>query len=67
MVTVQLNGKPFRVRQGQSLRELVELLGYQGKRIAIEHNHAIVARGRYDECRLGKDDKIEIVQAIGGG
>ncbi len=67
LVAIKLNGKPYRVRDGQSLQELVDLLGYQEKRIAIEHNQCIVARSRYPQCQLRADDKIEIVQAIGGG
>ncbi|MCH9666157.1 MAG: hypothetical protein K0U41_09990 [Gammaproteobacteria bacterium] len=49
LVAIKLNGKPYRVRDGQSLQELVDLLGYQEKHIAIEHSQCIVACSRYPQ------------------
>ena len=47
--------------------ELVEALGYAGKRVAIERNGEIVPRSRHDEVALENGDKLEIVVAVGGG
>jgi sulfur carrier protein len=38
-----------------------------GKRIAVERNGEIVARGRHAETMLAEGDRIEIVVAVGGG
>jgi len=46
---------------------LVEVLGYAGKRIAIERNGEIVPRGRHAEVVLAPGDRLEIVVAVGGG
>ena len=46
---------------------LVEALGYTGKRIAVERNGEIVARGRHGDVALAAGDRIEIVVAVGGG
>jgi sulfur carrier protein len=52
---------------GSSLAELLAIAGYAGRRVAIEHNGAIVPRSRHAETRLADGDRVEIVHAIGGG
>jgi sulfur carrier protein len=47
--------------------QLIEQLSLQGTRIAVELNREIVPRSRYDATPLTSGDKVEIVQAIGGG
>jgi sulfur carrier protein len=42
-------------------------LGLTGKRLALEINQEIVPRSSFDTCMLHAGDRVEIVQAIGGG
>lgn len=63
---ITLNGAAHPVREGASLEELVAQLQLTG-RFAIERNGQIVPRSRYGETRLAEGDRLEIVQAIGGG
>jgi sulfur carrier protein len=46
---------------------LLAVLGYTGKRIAVERNGEIVPRSRHGEVHLAEGDQIEIVVAVGGG
>lgn len=46
---------------------LVQKLGLEGKRLAIECNGEIVPRGMFAETLLASGDKLEIVGAVGGG
>lgn len=46
---------------------LVQKLGLEGKRLAIECNGEIVPRGMFAETQLASGDKLEIVGAVGGG
>jgi sulfur carrier protein len=46
---------------------LVQKLGLEGKRLAIERNGEIVPRGVFAETQLMAGDKLEIVGAVGGG
>jgi len=62
-----LNGDPREVESGLSLEQLLEQAGYAQRRIAVEVNREIVPRSRYAACVLGDGDRVEIVQAIGGG
>lgn len=47
--------------------QLVEALALTGRRVAMEVNGEIVPRSRYDEHMLQANDRVEIVNAIGGG
>jgi sulfur carrier protein len=42
-------------------------MGLVGKRVAVEINHEIVPRAQHGDRVLRDGDRIEIVQAIGGG
>lgn len=50
-----------------SVAALVERMGLQGKRIAIELNGEIVPRAEFAVVLLATGDKLEIVGAVGGG
>ena len=64
---ILVNGEPHDVPSGLSLTGLTEHLGLSGKRLAIEVNEDLVPRSEHAEHRLAPDDRVEIVQAIGGG
>ena len=64
---VVINGESHEYSRGITFAELVEELGYGGRRIAIERNGEILPRSRYPDTRIEDGDTIEIVQAIGGG
>lgn len=62
-----INGESRQFSAPLSVAALVEVLGFSGKRIAVERNGEIVARGRHAEVELAAGDRIEIVVAVGGG
>lgn len=62
-----LNGEPQQVPDGSTASVLVELLGLQGRRYAMEINGELAPRSTHAEHRLRAGDRIEIVQAVGGG
>lgn len=67
VVQILLNGDPFEVSVDSSLSMLVDQLGLKDKRYAIEVNEQIIPRGQHDSFVVKANDKVEIVQAIGGG
>lgn len=67
MSEIVVNGKARVVPGGWRVGELVDALGYAGKRVAVELNGEIVPKGRYDEVALAARDRVEIVVAVGGG
>jgi sulfur carrier protein len=64
---IHLNGDCLHVNPGCTLEQLVLQLQLAGKRIAIEINGQIVPRSQFPHLTLKPDDRVEIVQAIGGG
>ena len=64
---IQLNGSPYEIHDGTNLNELLNKLKIQKNKVAIEVNGKIVEKNEYPNLILNKDDKVEIVQFIGGG
>lgn len=62
-----VNGETRRLPEPLSVAELVNELGVTGRRIALELNGEIVPHGEFEATMLAPGDKLEIVQAIGGG
>ena len=66
-MNITVNGEKQSLEPGASLDKLLQSLGLEGKRIAVEVNRDIVPRSEYGRFELSEDDTIEIVNAIGGG
>jgi thiazole synthase len=67
MFTITINGEPRTLADSLSIADLLDQLGYDRCRIAVEVNQAVVPRARHIECRLAGGDQVEIVQLVGGG
>ena len=67
MITVSINGESRQLSRALSVAELIEEMGYTGKRIALERNGEIVPRSTFAQQILSEGDKLEIVVAVGGG
>ena len=64
---IYVNGEKKALKEGLSIAELVSDLGYENKRIAVELNKEILPFDQYVSKILSANDRLEIVQAIGGG
>jgi sulfur carrier protein len=64
---IVLNGSDREVPENLSAGSLLQDLGLAGKRLALEINQEIVPRSTFDSRLLRAGDRVEIVQAIGGG
>jgi thiamine biosynthesis protein ThiS len=53
--------------EGQSVAALLEALGLDWRKVAVERNEAIVPRSAYAATVLVAGDSLEIVHFIGGG
>ncbi len=63
---VLLNGEPHKIDHACTIEHLIKNLQLNGK-FAIELNQNIIPRSEFLNTKLQAGDKIEIVQAIGGG
>ena len=66
-MNIAINGEQHTLEDGLNLQHLISLLGLEDKRLAIEVNQDIVPRSEHASYKLKQDDRVEIVQAIGGG
>jgi len=66
-MNIVINGEQRALDDGLNLQQLISILELENKRLAIEVNQEIVPRSEYADYILKQDDKVEIVQAIGGG
>ncbi len=66
-MNIILNGQSIALAKASSLADLLEQTGQSQRRVAVEVNSEIVPRSRYAQQQLQEGDRIEIVQAIGGG
>ena len=66
-VEITLNGETKRLDTPTSVRGLLESLGLDPAKIAVERNLEIVPRSTYADVAVANGDRLEIVHFIGGG
>ena len=63
---IHVNGDT-RETQARTILALVEELGLDIRKVAVERNREIVPRSLHGETALADGDRIEVVQFVGGG
>ncbi len=66
-MNIYVNGESRNIEQAGSVAELLIELGLAEKRVAVERNGELVPRSRHAQQPIEEGDRVEIVQAIGGG
>ncbi len=64
---IVLNGRSTTVDDCITVSKLIDEILPPGRRVAVEVNREIVPRLRHGQHQLQPGDRVEIVQAIGGG
>jgi sulfur carrier protein len=64
---IHLNGEPRELPSPLTVADLLAAAGYSQRRVAVEVNRDIVPKSRHALHLLQDGDRVEIVQAIGGG
>tara|TARA_B100001939_G_scaffold201813_1_gene173429 strand:+ start:24360 stop:24572 length:213 start_codon:yes stop_codon:yes gene_type:complete len=67
LINIIINGDPHKVEANQDLYCLLENLGIDPSKVAVERNLEIVPRSTYQDVMIREGDKLEIVHFIGGG
>ena len=62
-----INGEERSFDGGLDLAGLVQALGLDVRKVAVERNLEIVPRSTYARVLLTDGDRLEIVQFVGGG
>jgi sulfur carrier protein len=66
-VKLLVNGEIVKLPDNANIIDLIEHLGCQNQRIALEVNETIIPKSVHEEFSLSDNDKIEIIKAVGGG
>lgn len=66
-VDVVVNGNPRAITANCTLASLILELGLERARIAVAVNRDVVPRSAYTTQRLTAGDRVEILEAVGGG
>jgi thiamine biosynthesis protein ThiS len=64
---VRLNGEPRLLPPGISVQKLLEDLGLDAARVAVEWNRRILRRAELGSAIVGDGDELEVVTFVGGG
>ena len=66
-IKIFLNGEPREIPEKTSVKQLFTFLELSDKHCAVEINKEIIFKSIWNERELQKEDRVEIVRAIGGG
>jgi sulfur carrier protein len=66
-VEILVNSKKISLPEDSNIEDLIVHLGYQSQRIAIEINELIIPKSNYSLFLLKNLDKVEVINAVGGG
>ena len=66
-VEIELNGVPREVPATSTIGSLLDELGLRRDGIAVAVQMKVVPRSEHDTRHLQPGDRVEIIQAVGGG
>ena len=66
-VCIQVNGTNRSLQKGTTVSALIQMLALTERKIAVEINREIVPQSRHKQTQLCDGDRVEIIEAIGGG
>jgi sulfur carrier protein len=67
MLLLTVNGEPRRAPVGARVADLVAMLALDGRRVAVAIGREVVPRSEHALRELRDGDRVEILEAVGGG
>lgn len=64
---VTVNGAQHHFDKAMTVAGLINYLGLAERKVAVEMNLEIVPASRHQSTPLAEGDRIEIIEAVGGG
>jgi sulfur carrier protein len=64
---ITVNGEPYLAPAGSRVRDLIGRLGLDGRRVAVAVGREVVPRSEHALRLLRDGDRVEILEAVGGG
>lgn len=66
-MNIFINQKITQVPSKSTIDSIIQTLEVDKKYIAVEINEVIIPKSQYKEFIINENDKIEIINAVGGG
>ena len=66
-IAITVNGEAREVPATATVADLLQRIGLDSRKVAVERNMEIVPRSTYADTALSAGDALEIVHFIGGG
>jgi len=66
-LSLVVNGEARTLDGGRTIAALLDDLGLAGRRVAVAVNRGVVPRSRHASHALADGDRVEILEAVGGG
>ena len=66
-IQIYINGKKKNINSNFNLINIVEKYSLKNKLIAVEINREVIPKSSYKSIKINKNDRIEILELIGGG
>lgn len=66
-IAIVVNGEDRSLAAATSLAELVAQLGLADRKVAVAVNREVVPRSELSDRTLADGDRVEILEAVGGG
>ncbi len=64
---IRLNGDPHVLSDSLTVRGLLDTLGIEAERVAVEVNRRILTRSEFTVLTVKDGDQVEVVTFVGGG
>ena len=62
-----VNGENRNISSPASLPQMLEILGYNPRLVAVEYNGEILHRQFWESTTIKSGDRLEVVTIVGGG
>ena len=66
-IQIYINGKKKTINISYSLIDILKEYSLENKLIAIEINQEVIPKSNYKGKKINQNDRIEILELIGGG
>ena len=66
-IQIYINGKKKNINSNCNLIDILKEYSLINKLVAVEINQEVIPKSSYKTIKINKNDKIEILELIGGG
>ena len=66
-IQIYINGKKKNINTNCNLISILEEYSLKNRLVAVEINQEVIPKSNYKTKKINKNDRIEIIELIGGG